>query len=206
MRLPGVFLGKRQLRVDDFFAVEGEGGEELEIRGDAKQVKWVGRGMTHGRINVAGNIGMHLGAYMRGGAIEVSGDASDWVGGEMSDGLIHIRGNAGGQAGRGISRQPRRNALAGTILIEGTAGLELGSKGDEAGDYRRQRAGKGLRRLADGERRYDFFFLGRLRRDSDGRLDDSRYDRLAWLRSACCRRLPMPAVYISAIVPTPLYF
>jgi formylmethanofuran dehydrogenase subunit C len=122
-----VFLGKRQLRVDDFFAVEGEGGEELEIRGDAKQVKWVGRGMTHGRIHVVGNIGMHLGAYMKGGTIEVSGDASDWVGGEMSDGLIHIRGNAGGQAGAAY-RGSLAGMRGGAILIEGTAGLELGSR------------------------------------------------------------------------------
>jgi formylmethanofuran dehydrogenase subunit C len=122
-----VFLGKRQLRVDDFFAVEGEGGEQLEIRGDAHQVKWVGRGMTQGRINVVGNIGMHLGAYMKGGTIEVSGDASDWVGGEMSDGLIHIHGNAGGQAGAAY-RGSLAGMRGGTILIEGTAGLELGSR------------------------------------------------------------------------------
>ena len=122
-----VFLGKRQLRLEDFFTVEGEGGDELEIRGDAHQVKWVGRGMTHGRINVIGNIGMHLGAYMKGGTIEVSGDASDWVGGEMSDGLIHVRGNAGGQAGAAY-RGSLAGMRGGAILIEGTAGLELGSR------------------------------------------------------------------------------
>jgi formylmethanofuran dehydrogenase subunit C len=122
-----VFLGKRNLRLDDFFEVEGEGGNELEIRGDAKQVKWVGRGMTRGRIKVVGNIGMHLGAYMKGGVIEVSGDASDWVGGEMSDGLIHIRGNAGGQAGAAY-RGSMAGMRGGAILIGGTAGLELGSR------------------------------------------------------------------------------
>ena len=70
-RLP-VFLGKRQCRLDDFFEVEGEGGDELEIRGDAGRVKWIGRGMTRGRITIVGNAGMHLGAYMKGGTIEVS--------------------------------------------------------------------------------------------------------------------------------------
>lgn len=54
-----VFLGKRQLRVDDFFTVDGdagdgEGSDEIEIRGDAAKVKWIGRGMTHGRILVQG--------------------------------------------------------------------------------------------------------------------------------------------------------
>src|SRR5260221_12951270 len=93
-----VFLGKRQLRVDDFFNVDGEPGngdpddrargEEIEIRGDATRVKWIGRAMTRGRLKIVGNAGMHLGAYMKGGSIEVIGNASDWVGGEMNRGLI----------------------------------------------------------------------------------------------------------------------
>ena len=35
------------------------------------KVKWIGRGMTRGRISIVGNAGMHLGAYMKGGTIEV---------------------------------------------------------------------------------------------------------------------------------------
>ena len=120
-----VYLGKRQRRVDDFFTVEGEPGDELEIRGDAKKVKWIGRAMTRGRITIAGNAGMHLGAYMSGGAIDVSGNASDWPGGEMSGGLIRIRGNSGGQAGASY-RGSRIGMKGGTIVIEGTAGLEVG--------------------------------------------------------------------------------
>ena len=83
-----VVLGKRQYRLDDFFEVEGPGSEELEIRGDAGRVKWIGRGMTRGHITVVGDVGMHLGAYMKGGTIEVAGNASDWVGAEMRGGLI----------------------------------------------------------------------------------------------------------------------
>src|SRR4051794_11203243 len=79
-----VFLGKRRLRLDDVFEVEGEGGgDEVELRGDVGRVKWVGRGMTRGRVTILGNAGMHLGAYMKGGTIEVRGNAGDWVGGEM---------------------------------------------------------------------------------------------------------------------------
>jgi formylmethanofuran dehydrogenase subunit C len=122
-----VFLGKRQLRVDDFFTVEGDGGDELEIRGDAAKVKWIGRGMTRGRITVRGNAGMHLGAYMEGGEIEVTGNASDWVGAEMQSGLIRIRGNAGGQVG-GAYRGSMKGMREGTILIEGSAGLEIGTR------------------------------------------------------------------------------
>jgi formylmethanofuran dehydrogenase subunit C len=122
-----VHLGRRQRRVDDFFDVEGEASDELEIRGDARRVKWIGRGMTRGRIAVQGNAGMHLGAYMKGGAIEVSGDVSDWLGAEMLGGFIHIRGNAGGQVGAAY-RGSLSGMTDGTIIVHGSAGLEVGMR------------------------------------------------------------------------------
>src|SRR5688572_29251678 len=122
-----VHLGKRQSRLDDFFTVEGDPGDELEIHGDARKVKWIGRGMTRGRITIRGNAGMHLGAYMKGGTIEVSGNASDWIGAEMSGGLIRIGGNAGGQVGAAY-RGSRSGMTDGTIVINGTAGLEVGMR------------------------------------------------------------------------------
>jgi formylmethanofuran dehydrogenase subunit C len=122
-----VYLGKRRRRLDDFFVVDGEPGDVLEIHGDARRVKWIGRGMTRGRVRIQGDAGMHLGSAMTGGAIEVSGDAGDWLGAEMSGGFIHVHGNAGGQAGAAY-----RGSLAGmtdgTILIDGTAGLEVGMR------------------------------------------------------------------------------
>jgi formylmethanofuran dehydrogenase subunit C len=122
-----VFLGKRQHRLDHFFDVEGEASDELTIRGDAGRVKWLGRGMTRGRMTIVGNAGMHLGSGMKGGTIEVSGNASDWVGAEMLGGLIRIGGNAGGQVGAAY-RGSMSGMKAGTILIGGTAGLEVGMR------------------------------------------------------------------------------
>jgi formylmethanofuran dehydrogenase subunit C len=122
-----VFLGKRQLRLDDLFDVEGDGSEELEIRGDVGRVKWIGRGMTRGRIAIAGNAGMHLGAYMKGGSIEVAGNTSDWAGAEMRGGLIRIGGNAGGQIGAAY-RGSLSGMNGGTILIAGSAGIEVGMR------------------------------------------------------------------------------
>jgi formylmethanofuran dehydrogenase subunit C len=122
-----VFLGKRQFRVDDFFAVEGDGSEDLEIRGDAGRVKWLGRSMTRGRLCVVGNAGMHLGAFMKGGAIEVSGNSSDWVGAEMTGGQIRIRGDAGSQVGSAY-RGSLTGMSGGTILVEGSAGIEIGMR------------------------------------------------------------------------------
>ena len=43
-----VQLGKRQRRLDDFFTVEGEASDEITIKGDARKIKWIGRGMTQG--------------------------------------------------------------------------------------------------------------------------------------------------------------
>jgi formylmethanofuran dehydrogenase subunit C len=122
-----VFLGKRQLRLEEFFTIEGEGGEEIELRGELAKVKWIGRAMTRGKICVVGNAGMHLGAHMKGGSIEVTGSASDWVGGEMAGGTIHIRGNAGGQLGCAY-RGNISGMSGGTILVEGSAGIELGMR------------------------------------------------------------------------------
>jgi len=122
-----VHLGKRQRRLDDFFDVEGAASDEMEIRGDAGKIKWIGRGMTRGRITIAGDAGMHLGAFMKGGTIEVSGNASDWVGAQMSGGLIRVRGTVGGQVGAAYRGSPS-GMTDGTILVGGTAGLEVGMR------------------------------------------------------------------------------
>lgn len=122
-----IVLGKRQYRLDDLFEVEGPGSEELEIRGDVGRVKWIGRGMTRGRISIAGDVGMHLGAYMEGGTIDVAGNSSDWVGAEMRGGLIRVTGDAGGQIGAAY-RGSLSGMNGGTILIGGSAGMEVGMR------------------------------------------------------------------------------
>ena len=127
LRALPIYLGKRQCRLEDFFAIEGEASDELEIRGDAAKVKWIGRGMTRGRIRIVGNAGMHLGAYMKGGAIEVTGNASDWLGAEMTGGFIRVRGNAGSQVGSAY-RGSLNGMKEGTILIGGSAGMEVGMR------------------------------------------------------------------------------
>jgi formylmethanofuran dehydrogenase subunit C len=122
-----VFLGKRQYRLDDFFEIDGAGSEDLEVHGDVGRVKWIGRGMTRGRITIHGDAGMHLGAYMKGGTIRVHGNASDWVGGEMRDGLIRVSGNVGGQVGAAY-RGSLRGMRGGAILVDGSAGIEIGMR------------------------------------------------------------------------------
>jgi formylmethanofuran dehydrogenase subunit C len=122
-----VYHGKRQLPLGEFFDVEGERSENLEIHGDLTKVRWIGRAMSKGSVTVHGSAGMHLGAYMSGGRIEVHGNVGDWLGAEMKNGWIRVHGNAGGQIGAAYrgSMSGMRN---GTILVDGTAGLEVGMR------------------------------------------------------------------------------
>ncbi len=122
-----VYHGKRRRRVDDFFDVQGERSDRLEIHGDLNKVRWVGRAMSRGSIHLFGNVGMHLGAHMSGGQIEVDGDASDWIGAEMKNGLIRVHGNAGGQIGAAY-RGSLFGMKNGTIIVDGSAGLEVGMR------------------------------------------------------------------------------
>ena len=171
-----------------FSTLRATGSDELEIRGDARNVKWIGRGMTRGRILIQGNAGMHLGAYMKGGTIEVTGNASDWVGAEMSDGLIRIRGNAGGQVGAAY-RGSASGMQDGTIL-DRRLGRHRSWDADETRDDRGQGSRAGFCRLADERRNH---FPDEWRRDSDRCLDGPRHDRLLRRKSGCCRRFRMPA-------------
>ena len=120
-----LYHGKRQVRVDDLFEIEGERSDEVEIHGDLHRVRWLGREMSHGQLTIHGSVGMHLGAYMKGGRIDVHGSAGDWIGGEMKNGFIHVHGHGGGQIGGGY-RGSLRGMKNGTIIVDGTAGLEVG--------------------------------------------------------------------------------
>jgi formylmethanofuran dehydrogenase subunit C len=122
-----VYHGKRQRRLDEFFEVNGERSEDIELHGDLHRVRMIGRGMSRGAVTVHGNVGMHLGSHMSGGRIEVDGNVGDWVGAEMRGGFIHVRGNAGQQVGAAY-RGSLVGMCGGTIVIDGSAGIETGMR------------------------------------------------------------------------------
>jgi formylmethanofuran dehydrogenase subunit C len=122
-----VYHGKRQLPLEEFFDVEGERCEDLVLYGPLHKVRWMGRKMSKGSITIHGSAGMHLGAYMSGGRIEVFGNGSDWIGAEMKNGFIRVRGNVGGQVGAAY-RGSLRGMKSGLIVIDGSAGLEVGMR------------------------------------------------------------------------------
>lgn len=121
-----VALGNETLRLGDFFKVEGERSDEIVLEGCTGRVKWIGSGMTRGRIVIRGDVGMHAGSYMRGGEILVEGNADDFLGVEMEGGLIRVNGSAGHRAGAAY-RGSKYGMQGGTILVDGNVGHEVGA-------------------------------------------------------------------------------
>jgi formylmethanofuran dehydrogenase subunit C len=121
-----VWHGNRRAQLADFFAVSGDGDEELRVEGDLRRVKFVGAGMTAGRLTVAGDAGMHTGAEMRGGELIVEGDVGDFAGTGMRGGRLIVRGSAGHQLGGALPGE-RAGMRGGEILVRGDAGEQVGA-------------------------------------------------------------------------------
>jgi formylmethanofuran dehydrogenase subunit C len=118
--------GNAPAPLGEFFRVAGDAADQdIVLEGDCSRVKWVGAGMTAGRLTVEGNVGMHAGAEMRGGSLEVKGGAGDWLGAEMRGGTIRVRGDAGHLVGAGYRGSPL-GMRGGVILVDGKAGNEVG--------------------------------------------------------------------------------
>ncbi len=121
-----VWEGNRRAQVGDFFDVSGDGDEELRFEGDLESVKFLGAGMTDGRVTVAGDAGMHAGAGMSGGELVVEGDAGDFAGVNMLGGRLVVRGSAGRHLGAGEPGE-RAGMRGGEILVHGDAGEQAGA-------------------------------------------------------------------------------
>jgi formylmethanofuran dehydrogenase subunit C len=123
-----VWHGNRQSQVADFFAVSSGAGDDDEVRveGDLRRVKFLGAGMTGGRLTVVGDAGMHTGADLRGGELVVAGDVGDFAGVGMRGGRLVVEGSAGHQLG-GSHPGERAGMLGGEILVHGDAGDQVGT-------------------------------------------------------------------------------
>jgi len=117
--------GNERTLVGEFFDVSGS-GDDVRLEGDLRRVKFVGAGMTSGRLTVAGHVGMHAGAGMRGGELHVEGDAGDWAGAGMRGGRLVVRGSAGRQLG-GVYAGERAGMRGGEIVVRGDAGAQAGA-------------------------------------------------------------------------------
>ena len=125
-----VYYGNREVEMSEYIHVQGKVAETpaeqlIVVDGDARHIKYIGRGMTAGRIVVQGDAGMHTGSQMSGGDITVAGDAADWTGAEMKGGLLRVLGNAGNQLGSAY-RGSSEGMTGGCIVVNGGAGSEAG--------------------------------------------------------------------------------
>jgi formylmethanofuran dehydrogenase subunit C len=121
-----VWHGNRRAQVGDFFAVSGSAGEELRVEGDLRRVKFLGAGMTAGRMTIVGDAGMHTGAGMRGGELVVAGAVGDFAGVGMRGGRLVVEGSAGHHLG-GHQPGERAGMRGGEVLVFGDAKEQVGA-------------------------------------------------------------------------------
>jgi formylmethanofuran dehydrogenase subunit C len=121
-----VWHGNQRAQVGDFFAVSGSAGEELRVEGDLRRVKFLGAGMTAGRMTIVGDAGMHTGAGMRGGELVVAGAVGDFAGVGMRGGRLVVEGSAGHHLG-GHQPGERAGMRGGEVLVFGDAKEQVGA-------------------------------------------------------------------------------
>ena len=92
-------------------------GESVRVTGCLGQ-RFIGAGMSGGRIEVKGIPGNALGAYLNGAEITVDGNAQDAVGDTMNGGRIVVRGSIGDAAGYAMR--------GGEIYVRDNAGYRAG--------------------------------------------------------------------------------
>jgi formylmethanofuran dehydrogenase subunit C len=114
-----VWHGNRRAQVGDFFAVSGSAGEELRVEGDLRRVKFLGAGMTAGRMTIVGDAGMHTGAGMRGGELVVAGAVGDFAGWACAAAGSSSRARPG-TISAGTSRASAPECAAGRSSCSGT--------------------------------------------------------------------------------------
>ena len=69
-----VLAGSRRAALGDFFNVQGENSDRIQIEGDLRNVDGLGAGTASGELLVHGPVGRGVGAGMTGGWIDVRGD------------------------------------------------------------------------------------------------------------------------------------
>lgn len=125
----GIWHGNSQVRLHEFFDVEGESSEtpselKIIIDGDVYNTKRIGQGMTAGEILVKGNANMYVGVEMKGGKITVEGNVGSWAGQNMSGGELTILGDAEDYVGSAY-RGDWRGMSGGLLTVHGNVGSEI---------------------------------------------------------------------------------
>lgn len=117
--------GKRKLRVDQLFYINGSNTQDILIADSTDKLDFIGKELNGGSISVQGNAGAYLGMQMKAGTINVSGDAGLYAACEMKNGLIQIEGDAGDFLGGALPGN-RQGMKGGTVLVKGNVGQRAG--------------------------------------------------------------------------------
>ena len=125
-----VHEGNRKRKLKELFEVStgpytSPEGFTIWMKGDFSKVRYIGYGMSTGKIVLEGVAGMHLGEEMKGGFIQVYGDAGSWVGSMMRGGKIEVFGDVGDYTGAAY-RGSGRGMRGGEIIVHGNALNETG--------------------------------------------------------------------------------
>ena len=100
---------------------------QVTIKGCMGQ-RYIGTGVSHGKIEIYGTPGNALGAYLNGGEIYVRSNAQDATGDTMNGGSIIIYGSAGDATGYAMR--------GGRIYVQGNTGYRAGIHMKEYADER----------------------------------------------------------------------
>ena len=71
--------GKKKIPVTDLFTISGKDSENIQIHNSNDKLICVGQGISHGSIEIKGNVGELLGQHMQGGHIKVNGSVGSWA-------------------------------------------------------------------------------------------------------------------------------
>ncbi len=134
--------GKRKLRVDELFTIEGSDSQQLVIKNSHEKLDFIGKDLDDGSISVEGDAGAYLAMGMKAGDIKVSGNVGLYAACEMKKGYLEISGNAGDFLGAALPGN-KMGMKGGTILVKGDVGQRAGDhmrRGNiliegNAGDY-----------------------------------------------------------------------
>ena len=119
-------VGNQSVAWGDLFAIDGCADDgKIVVSGNLSRFKWIGRGISSGRLAIEGPVGTHTASDMRGGEVIIRGDAGDWLGAEMRGGSIRVEGSAGDNVGSAY-RGGTKGMRGGSIYVAGNVGSETG--------------------------------------------------------------------------------
>lgn len=119
--------GKRTLRLDEAFDIEGDDINAIVINSSHAKLDYVGAGMKTGSITVHGDVGDYLGFQMRQGQLTVHGNVGMFAASGLAGGLMHIHGNTGDFLAAAIVGD-RKGMKGGTVIVTGNAGDRVGDQ------------------------------------------------------------------------------